>query len=267
MNKIKISIAQMNITLGEPEVNLSRALDWINAAAAQDSSAILLPELWTSGYDLPHAERYAQQNLEILRQLQSVSDELKISIGGSCLLSHAHKIRNTMKWISPNLTNVPPYSKIHLFQKMEESTWLEAGDQLTSFQESWANCALAICYDLRFPEIFRLYALRGAQVIWLCAEWPTKRISHWNILSQARAIENQLFFVAANSVGKTGTQDIFGGCSKIISPWGEILAEGSQTAEELLTAEINLDDIAKARDRISALADRRSDIYILDKLP
>lgn len=260
MNKITISVAQMHIALGDPALNFARAMDWISQASAQGSSAILFPELWTTGYDLPNAYLYAKRNLEIIDEIQRTAKALNISIGGSYLLPHGEKIRNTFTWCSPSFAEAQQYSKTHLFRKLQEDAWLEAGDECISFREPWADCALAVCYDLRFPELFRSYALKGAHIIWLCAEWPSRRIQHWNILTSARAIENQLFLVAANAVGKIG-DDFYGGLSKIVSPWGELLFEGSATNEELLTAEIDLSDISRARRSISSLMDRREDLY------
>jgi predicted amidohydrolase len=118
---------------------------------------------------------------------------------------------------------------------------------------------LTICYDLRFPELFRRYALAGAKLIFVPAEWPHPRLMHWQTLLRARAIENQLFVVACNRVGVVGKTH-FCGHSAVIDPWGETIVEGDES-EMLLTAEIDLGLVDDVRQRIPIFADRRPEIY------
>jgi predicted amidohydrolase len=113
---------------------------------------------------------------------------------------------------------------------------------------------------LRFPELFRQYALSGAVGYFLTAEWPIRRINHWQILLRARAIENQAFMLAANCVGQSG-KDQFGGSSAVISPWGEVLVEGDQSNEALLTTGIDTDQIEQARQFMPVFQDRRPELY------
>jgi predicted amidohydrolase len=118
---------------------------------------------------------------------------------------------------------------------------------------------MAICYDVRFPELFRALTLEGADIICLPAEWPSPRQEQWRTLVRARAIENQLFLVAANCCGSQGKLDFFG-MSLIVSPRGEILAEAGSSAEEIV-ATLDFADMAAYRQEIPALRDRRPDIY------
>ena len=119
---------------------------------------------------------------------------------------------------------------------------------------------MSICYDLRFPELFRRYAVAdGAKLMLICAEWPLVRVAHWRSLLVARAIENQCFVVATNSCGETGGA-VFGGHSMIVDPWGQIVAEAGED-ERLLTAEIDLDEADGVRRQIPVFADRRPDAY------
>ena len=125
---------------------------------------------------------------------------------------------------------------------------------------AWGAAGLAICYDLRFPELFRRYAVRDkAKLILICAEWPQARVNHWRALLQARAIENQCFVAATNSCGKTGGT-VFGGNSMIIDPWGEIIAEAGAD-EALVTGEIDLSEVDRVRQTIPVFEDRRPEVY------
>jgi predicted amidohydrolase len=119
---------------------------------------------------------------------------------------------------------------------------------------------LAICYDLRFPELFRGYALGGARLIVIPAQWPAPRIDHWRTLLRARAIENQCFVAGCNRVG-TDPDNTFGGASAVIGPWGELLVEGGDQAA-LLVARITPAKVDEARRRIPVLSDRRPDRYV-----
>jgi omega-amidase len=119
--------------------------------------------------------------------------------------------------------------------------------------------ALAICYDLRFPELFRSYATRGAGVILLPSEWPHPRLEHWRTLVQARAIENQCFLVACNRVGADRNSQ-FCGHSLIVDPWGTTLVEGGEDGE-LLLATLDLTAVAAVRERMTVLRDRRPELY------
>ena len=123
----------------------------------------------------------------------------------------------------------------------------------------WGRWGLAICYDLRFPELFRRYSAAGAVGVLLPAQWPTARVDHWRTLAQARAIENQMCVLACNRSGCDGDVQ-FGGHSMACDPWGQILVEaGSDDA--LLTVAIDMEAVNDARRRIPALRDRRLDLF------
>ncbi len=117
-----------------------------------------------------------------------------------------------------------------------------------------------VCYDLRFPELCRHLALENAAVVFLPAAWPTARIAHWRVLSRARAIENQLFFVAVNGSGAFANGMPLGGRSAIIDPWGERLAEADD-GEAILTAEIDLSVRDEIKRTIDVFHDRRPELY------
>ena len=125
----------------------------------------------------------------------------------------------------------------------------------------------AICYDIRFPELFRTYALAGTKIIICPAAFPTPRLTHWKTLIRARAIENQLFMICPNQVGNEdlGKEGIinYGGSSSIIDPWGEVVAEGNITEEKLLTASIDIDKVDEIRKKMTVFKDRRTDLYKL----
>ena len=158
------------------------------------------------------------------------------------------------------------YDKIHLFdvdlgsgEAYRESDERVPGNEAVVADTPWGKAGLAICYDLRFPELFRRYALDGARLMILPAEWPHPRRSHWRTLLRARAIENQCYVLACNRVGTSKGVDFFGS-SAVIDPWGEALVEGGET-ETLLTVTFDPAFVDTARQRIPILAYRRQDLY------
>jgi predicted amidohydrolase len=142
---------------------------------------------------------------------------------------------------------------------MQEEQYLAPGQAATLLDLPWGKTGLIICYDLRFPELIRHYALQGARLILIPAEWPHPRREHWRTLLRARAIENQCFVAACNRVGQSKGAAFFG-ASTVVDPWGEPLIEGGET-EALLTVTIDLAQVDVVRQRIPVFADRRPELY------
>ncbi|RME35455.1 MAG: carbon-nitrogen family hydrolase, partial [Deltaproteobacteria bacterium] len=151
------------------------------------------------------------------------------------------------------------YRKLHLFSVMREDRFLAAGNEAVIVDTSVGRLGLAICYDLRFPELFRKLALGGAEIICLPAEWPKPRQEHWRTLLRARAIENQMFVAACNCCGIQGKLDFFG-MSLLIDPWGDVLAEGGET-DTVIRADFDLAKMHAFREQIPCFNDRRPEIY------
>ena len=260
MAKLNISLGQMNIALGDVRKNVNTAEEYIVDAARRGSHLVVLPELWSTGYALFQAKELATQlNVGIFAQLATLATQHKISIVGSLLEKRGLEVANSATFFAPNGRLMGVYRKIHLFRLMEEDRFLQPGSAPLMMDLPWGTTALAICYDLRFPELFRKYAVQGAKLIVVPAEWPIERLEHWRALVQARAIENQCFIVATNAAGETGNT-VFGGHSMIVDPWGKIVIEVGE-APTLATAEIDLDVVDTVRARIPVFEDRRPDIY------
>jgi predicted amidohydrolase len=250
----------MDIALGKPAENFERAREWTAAAAQNGSALVAFPELWSTGYDLENWRAHAAKlGAGLFGQLSDLAAEFKISIAGSILEEKDDKCYNTLTLFDAagNLTAV--YRKIHLFRLMSEDQWLAPGEATTLTETAWGPTGLGICYDLRFAEIFRKYAIHGAQIVILPAEWPSRRAYHWQTLIRARAIENQMYMVAINRVGESKGEH-FGGQSAVIDPWGEVVAEGGSDPA-LIHAEIDLAKVAEVRRKIPVFADRRPDVY------
>lgn len=257
--RLTISLAQIDIALGKPLENLAKVEGMIAEASQRGSQIVLLPELWSTGYDLERAEEHARTTERLLARLADLAKERSLFIIGTLIAAEKGHLYNRATILSPKGALVGEYNKIHLFRLMEEEKYFTPGTDTPVFDFPWGKSALAICYDLRFPELFRKYALEGARVVFLPAEWPYPRLEAWRVLLRARAIENQFFMVGCNRVGES-RGEVFFGYSSIHDPWGEPVVEGGEE-ERLLTAEIDLDEVDEARGKIPIFEDRREELY------
>lgn len=258
--KLTISLAQMAFTFGEPQENFQRVRLWPEKAKGAGADLLLFPELWASGYDLENSEEYATPLGEGgFKVMSLLAEEHGLIIGGSLLEQHQGKVYNTFTLYGRDGKLIDHYRKIHLFQLLDEPTWLTAGQEMVLTETPWGKVGLSTCYDLRYPEMYRAYALAGAKLILVVAEWPQSRIEHWRTLLQARAIENQVYLAAVNKVGRSQGA-VLGGSSAIIDPWGEVLVEGG-LEQTLLTGEVDLRAVDRVRRRIPILEDRSPAAY------
>lgn len=259
--KFQVSLAQMDVKLGMPAENFETLQHMAEEAKHVGSDIVLFPELWSTGYDLANASRHASGlNQGLLVEVSSLARRLGMFIIGSTLVSTpSKKISNTLTVFAPDGNILAHYSKIHLFRLMDEDQYLTAGNEIQMVDLPFGKAGLAVCYDLRFPELFRSQSLAGAEMIFLPSEWPHPRLSHWQTLVKARAIENQVFVFACNRVGSDSDNDFFGH-SMIVNPWGDVLVEGSGRVE-LLTQVIDMDMVVEARRKIPIFRDRRPDVY------
>ncbi len=257
---MNIALAQMALTLGEPEKNYQKVHDWVGKAASQGADLILLPELWASGFDLKNCQSYAAPLHEgDFARMRYLAEEHKITIGGSLIEQDNNVFYNTFVLYDQSGEMINFYRKVHLFQMLKEEQYFRAGDRLVMAETEWGKLGLATCYDLRFPEMFRAYSVRGVALILVVAEWAQRRVVHWRQLLQARAIENQCFVAAVNKSGVSQGEKL-GGFSAVINPMGEYLVQGGEE-EELLSAEINLKEVKKTRRWMPVIQDRKPKVY------
>jgi len=258
--KISLALAQLDLKFGDPENNFLKAHEAVHQASTQGAEIVLLPELWASGFDLAHARNYASSLTDgWFTRMSSLAEEFGIVVGGSMIEEDQEDHYNSFALYDKTGNLLGSYRKIHLFQKLQEHIYFKGGKKVAVLNSSWGKIGLAICYDLRFPEIFRSCALEGAELILLVAEWPRQRIEHWKTLLQARAIENQCFIAAVNKAG-TSQGAALGGNSAVVNPMGEFLVLGGEN-EQLLQADIDLDQVSKIREWMPVFDDLRPGSY------
>lgn len=258
---MRVALIQMDVALGQPDQNREHGASLIRQAAAGGARLILLPEMWTTGYCLPDLAggRADRNGMPTGALLSALARETGSFLAGSVADEQQGQVYNRASLYGPSGERISVYDKLHLVPMMQEERYLSPGDRLALADLGGASAGLAICYDLRFPELFRSLTLAGAALFLLPAEWPAQRLHHWRTLVMARAIENQCFMLACNRVGSDAANR-FGGHSLVVDPWGEILAEGGE-GEEIVTAEIDVTQVAAVRAQIPALRDRRPEVY------
>lgn len=255
---MRIALGQMDVLAGCPEENWARAGLLAQESARRGVQLLLLPELWLSGFDLEHAPAHARDWEVTWRAcLLDLARSTGVAIGGSVLaVDDVGRPANTALLFSAQGRELAAYRKVHLFAPMREKEYLSPGDAAPVFDLSWGRTALAVCYDLRFPELFRCFSRQGAALVLLPAQWPLRRVEHWQVLLRARAIENQCFLAAVNRVGRDAAGTVYAGRSAVVGPWGQVLVEGGE-GEELLLADVDLEEVARVRAQFPALEDRR----------
>ena len=242
---MRVSVAQFKSALGAVDENFDTARRLIEAA--RDSDVIILPELWSTGYYPLPVEQFAdvdgQRSIEFIC---AAAKKFSVNIiGGSVLVESGGKIFNRSHVANRDGEIVAAYDKTHLFSFAHEDDVFSAGKTIATFELDGIRCGVAICYDLRFPEFIRRLALTGAEIIFIPAAWSLKRLTPRQILTKARAIENQLFVVFANSAGLS-----------------EVVCQSGR-GTEILTADIDWNVHTEVIGAMNLLADRNSSADII----
>ncbi|SES80112.1 Predicted amidohydrolase [Salinibacillus kushneri] len=261
---LNVALIQMDIAYGNPQVNGEKVKTKVGQAATNEADVVVLPELWTTGYDLQRLDTIADtEGRDSLDLLADLAKAYNVHVVGGSIANQSEKqpleVKNTMLVVNAAGEKVKAYSKAHLFRLMDEEKYLVEGNENGWFSLAGVPSAGLICYDIRFPEWVRMHALGEMKVLYVVAEWPKPRIDHWRALLISRAIENQCYVVACNRVG-ADPNNTFGGHSIVVGPWGEILAEAGEE-ETILYSEIDIDQVDKVRTTIPIFSDRRSELY------
>ena len=257
---IRVALIQLRCDSSEPVAErIERAFAMVREAAAH-ADFVVLPELWaTCAFDLP-AAREGAQSIEgtLVTAMADLARTLGIWLhGGSLAELLADSSRhNTSVLFDPQGSLVTSYRKIHLFGFAEgERTVMSGGETLVVVDTPLGPTGMATCYDLRFPELFRALTHAGATTFLVSSGWPLSRIEHWDVLTRARAIEDQAWVIACNEVGTQGADGVvLGGHSVVIDPRGVVIAQAGET-EEILYAQIDPDEPGRWRAAFPALAD------------
>jgi predicted amidohydrolase len=256
---VRVALLQLRVDDSEPaSTRIARVLDLVRAQAGAD--LVVLPELWVPGafgYSGYEASATALPG-EVIDALSLVAKEISAHVlAGTVIERDGDELHNTAVLIGPAGDIAHTYRKVHLFGfDHGEATFLTAGNVVsTHVLPGLTTLGMTTCYDLRFPELYRLLLDESAQVIVVPAGWPAARLDHWLLLLRARAVENQLFVIGCNQVGTQEGVEL-AGHSVVVDPWGRLIAEAG-TEEDVLTVDLDLALVAKIRDEFPVLRDRR----------
>jgi omega-amidase len=255
-----VTLVQMPCKEGRREDNFSYAREMLQGHRTKgDTEFIIFPELFAIGF------RYSDYVAEgpgvpgpTTEFVQEVSEEYSAYALATDIEQAGTKWYNTLIMSSPNGRVIASYRKIHPFQDEREA--FEGGDSAVMVKIGGINIGLEICYDIRFPELSRLLALNGAEIILMPAAFPDPRAPHWGTLLKARAIENQLYVAACNRVGMGYNGKTYFGHSQIVDPWGECLTR-INTDQSIFTASGNTAMIEDVRKQIACYKDRVPERY------
>jgi predicted amidohydrolase len=252
--------------------NIDAADRLTRAAAAQGAELVVLPEKWPV-LGTPEQTAAGAEPLDgaALAWARGAARELGIDLVAGSIAERVENARrgaNTSVHIGPDGEDRAVYRKIHMFdvevggRSYRESQYEAPGDEIVlSELADGTELGLTICYDLRFPELFRILAVRGAKLMTVPAAFTeTTTRDHWEVLLRARAIEDQCFVIAANQVGEPAPGIRTGGRSMIVDPWGLVLAQAPDL-ETVIVADLDLDRLDRIRTKLPSLANRQAGAY------
>ncbi len=253
---MKIGIVQSHILWENKKSNIEKLNNIINRTYDKSIELLLLPEMSFTGFSM-NTETTGEENQETIAKVKKISKANNLAIGFGWV-KNKDSSENHYTVIDANGTLISDYVKIHPFSYSDEDVYFDSGDSLSFFELGGITFSTLICYDLRFPELFRV-ASKKADVIIVPANWPAKRNDHWETLLRARAIENQVYVIGVNCVGSIGKVKYVGN-SQVIAPDGEVLLiiDGH---DELVAIDLK-NNVSDYRSAFPAYTDRKDELYI-----
>ncbi|MBP3847588.1 hypothetical protein J6I39_07555 [bacterium] len=257
--KVNISMLQMSSVIGDVEANISKIDTIIKQELPQNCDVLVLPEVWTCGWVCDKFIETARNinNSSVINFLSTIAKNYNINIiGGSFIEERNGNYYNTCPIFDRNGKLVTTYSKNHLYSYYgcNEDKYISKGENPVMACLDGINYGLTICYDIRFPEIYRAYRKSGADILVNCAAWGSNKPIPWEMMTKSRAIENQCYMVALTQCGRITDNEYNLGQSRIIDYKGEELCF-IENKEGIGSAEISLDEMYQFRQKCTILND------------
>ena len=257
---MQLACCQFNIAWEDKPANCRRVAGMVRDAKLEPGTLLLLPEMFATGFSMNSSVIAEPADGPTARFLADLAREHRIFVLGGIVTSDpaaGARARNEALAFDPAGAHLARYAKAHLFRFAGEHDHYAAGS-VAAAGFDWSGCrvAPAVCYDLRFPELFRHAARGGAALLAVIANWPAAREAHWLALLKARAIENQAYVAAVNRVGTDGNGHRYSGRSQVIDPRGEVVADAGG-GETVIRASVDLEALREYRRSFPALADMR----------
>ncbi len=262
---MRIALLQHDIVWEDPAANHQQVAVHLERAARGGAELVVLPEMFATGFSMA-AERVAEPTDGPTRRfLAAAARDLNLGIlAGIAVHSAEGRPRNCAVFLGPDGACFSQ-TKLHPFSGADEGRYFEPGGAVGTFQFRGLRVTPFICYDLRFPEIFRV-AADHTDLFVVIASWPARRRAHWRPLLLARAIENQAYVAGVNRIGEGGGLS-YAGDTVLYDPWGEALLSPEPEVESLGFAEVDPARVAEVRGSFPALKDRRPEAYRVEGAP
>lgn len=259
---------QMQSVIGDRKANYKKVKEIVERDLAEDVDLLVLPEVWTVGWsceDFPAAAE-TLENSETIEFLSQIAQKYNTNILGGSFIQRADggKCLNTCPVINRRGELVTTYSKTHLYSYCgcSEGDFIKTGESPVMVNLDGINIGLTICYDIRFPEIFRAYRLAGADLLVNMAAWGLKKPIPWEYLTGARAVENQCYMIAVTQSGQIKGDEYNIGHSRIFGYCGEIIAEIKDQREGIMSCKLNFSEMYDYRKICTILNDIRNDYEV-----
>lgn len=255
--KMRLHLVQGGTSAGNPLASLKKFQILLEDLRPCVGDCLVFPEMWPSGFSLEEKERLAEETSVCRAWMRDYAKRHRCTLVGSMLELAKGRAYNQAYAIGPRGETLAGYRKIHLFEFGGEHRRFSPGNKVISFSSPWGMLGLAICYDLRFPELFRRLSQAGTRLVFVPSAWPRERLDHFRTLLKARAIENQCYMVGLNKVGPGRHEKslVYGGHSAVYGPWGDKRAEMGSRAG-ILSVELDLGEVELIRRRYPFLKSR-----------
>lgn len=269
-NKFKLALCQI-LTKDDKEYNVDKAIEFIKKASENNSDIVCLGEMFNTPYRTSLFIKNSEEevNSYTLQKISEAAKENNVYVfAGSICEKNGDKYYNTSYVFDREGNIIGKHRKLHLYDvdikdklKIRESDVLSSGSNITVIDTEFCKIGLAICYDMRFPEIFRMMLEKGANLIIVPAAFNTVTgSSHWNTLIKSRAVDNQVYVAAVSPARNYNENYIIYGHSKVCDPYGKTLGELDEK-EGIIYCDIDLEYLNKVREELPILKHRRNDIY------
>lgn len=270
MNKVRIALCQMNV-VDDKKANLKKAGSLIADSADHNADFIVLPEMFNCPYSNDKFVEYGENEHDscTLNTISQLAESYNVYIlAGSIPEWRGDKLYNTSYLFDKTGSIIAKHRKMHLFDidvkgriTFKESDVLTAGDDFTIADTDFGRIGIGICYDVRFVELARIMAEKGAEILFYPGAFnQTTGPAHWELLFRSRALDNQVFCIGVAPALNIDASYHSYGHSIAVNPWGEVIAQAGEK-EELVICEIDLSEIKKVREELPVLKNKRKDLY------
>ena len=258
---MKIMCAHINVKQAAFAENLQTANSCCANARKDNCDLVVLPEMFTGGFNYAKNKAFLLENKSYFEaSLSKIAKNNSVAVCGSMpAIVNGDCVKNRLYFFDKKGDKLCTYDKMHLFSPFHEDKYISRGTAPVILNDFCGfNIGFAVCYDLRFPELFRQMAFAGANMFIVVAAWPHPRLEHFTTLCKARAIENQAYMVAVN---QSGTENFgaksakYFGLSQIIDPWGEVCALAKQDTPDNVCAEVSPETATEVRKKIPSFKD------------